>query len=108
LFRIVKYRLDYPSRGIELLEDARGWVKGFVSWYNHDHRHSGIRYVTRAERQDVRDVEVLEMRRQVYETAKATHPERWSNRTRNWDYIGEVWLNPPAGANTSSKYTKAA
>ncbi|MFO7706672.1 MAG: hypothetical protein R6V84_00730 [Desulfobacterales bacterium] len=50
----------------------------------------------------------IEMRRQVYEAAKATHPERWSNKTRNWDYIGEVWLNPPADANTSSTSAKAA
>jgi transposase InsO family protein len=108
LFRTVKYRPDYPSRGIELLEDARGWVKGFVSWYNNEHRHSGIRYVTPAERHDGRDAEVLEMRRQVYEAAKATHPGRWSNKTRNWDYIGEVWLNPPADANTSSTSARAA
>jgi len=108
LFRTVKYRPDYPSRGIELLEDARGWVKGFVSWYNNEHRHSGIRYVTPAERHDGRDAEVLEMRRQVYEAAKATHSERWSNKTRNWDYIGEVWLNPPADANISSTSARAA
>jgi transposase InsO family protein len=108
LFRTVKYRPDYPSRGIELLEDARIWVKGFVNWYNNEHRHSGIRYVTPAERHDGRDAEVLEMRRQVYEVAKATHPERWSSKTRNWDYIVEVWLNPPADANASSTSAKAA
>jgi transposase InsO family protein len=108
LFRTVKYRLDYPPQGFELLDDARVWVKGFVNWYNHDHQHSAIRYVTPAERHEYRDEKLLEMRRQVYEAAKTRHPERWSNKTRNWDYIGEVWLNPPANANTSSKSAMAA
>ena len=91
------------------------WIL-FLLWYQHkgrtegnnEHRHSGIRYVTPAERHDGRDAEVLEMRRQVYEAAKSTHPGRWSNKTRNWDYIGEVWLNPPADANTSSTSARAA
>jgi transposase InsO family protein len=108
LFRTVKYRPDYPYQGSETLDDARVWVKRFVNWYNHDHQHSAIRYVTPAERHEYRDGKVLEMRRQVYEAAKARHPERWSNKTRSWDYIGEVWLNPPADAKTSSKSAKAA
>ena len=108
LFRTVKYRPDYPSQGFDMLDGARGWVKGFVNWYNHDHQHSAIRYVTPAARHEYRDEKVLEMRRRVYEAAKARHPERWSNKTRNWDYITEVWLNPPADANTSSKSAKAA
>jgi putative transposase len=108
LFRTVKYRPDYPSQGFDMLDDARVWVKGFVSWYNHDHRHSAIRYVTPSARHEYRDEKLLEMRRRVYEAAKARHPERWSNRTRNWDYIDEVWLNPPADVDTSSKSAKAA
>ena len=108
LFRTVKYRPDYPYKGFEALDDARVWVKGFVNWYNHEHQHSAIRYVTPVERHEYRDEQALEMRRQVYEAAKAKHPERWSGKARNWDYISEVWLNPPAEAKTSKTCAKAA
>lgn len=108
LFRTVKYRPDYPYRGFEALEAARCWVKIFVRWYNHEHQHSAIRYVTPAERHEVCDRQVLAKRRQVYENAKALRPERWSGKTRNWDYISEVWLNPPAEAKTSKTSARAA
>ena len=108
LFRTVKYRPDYPYKGFKTLDDARVWVKGFVNWYNHEHQHSAIRYVTPVERHEYRDEQALEMRRQVYESAKAKHPERWSGKTRNWDYISEVWLNPPAEAETSKTCAGAA
>jgi hypothetical protein len=46
LFRTVKYRPDYPRRPFQSLEEACLWVCAFVDWYNHQHRHSGIRFVT--------------------------------------------------------------
>jgi putative transposase len=101
LFRTIKYRPDYPSKGVATLEDSRDWVRSFVRWYNHEHRHSAIRYVTPAERHDGLDQQVLVTRQQVYETAKKLHPQRWSGKTRNWEYVSEVWLNPPAEAKIS-------
>ncbi len=46
LFRTVKYRPDYPRRPFASKDDACLWVAGFVDWYNHQHRHSAIRFVT--------------------------------------------------------------
>ena len=40
------------------------------------------------------DRALLASRHQVYELARAARPERWSGRTRNWQPIGSVWLNP--------------
>jgi putative transposase len=48
LFRTAKYRPQYPVLGFANLEKARGWASRFVAWYNHEHRHSGIRYVSPA------------------------------------------------------------
>ena len=96
LFRNVKYRPDYPYRGFEVLDDARNWVYGFVSWYNKEHHHSAIRFVTPVQRHNCQDLQILESRRHVYEKAKARNRERWSGSTRNWNPINEVWLNPPA------------
>jgi len=49
LFRTAKYRPEFPAKGFADLDDARGWAAQFVHWYNHDHRHSGIRYVSPAQ-----------------------------------------------------------
>lgn len=46
LFRTLKYVPSWPEKGFATLEDARAWVESFVGWYNEEHRHSGIRYVT--------------------------------------------------------------
>ena len=96
LFRTCKYRPDYPHQGFASLEDARAWVQQFVAGYNHEHCHSGIRFVTPAQRHQGQDHAILTQRQAVYAAAKARHPERWSGPTRNWQPITEVWLNPSA------------
>jgi hypothetical protein len=108
LFRTVKYRPDYPYRGFESLEEARRWVLEFVRWYNHDHQHSAIRFVTPCQRHDGEDHNILAARRRVYEEAKARRPERWSGNIRNWEPVAEVWLNPPADAYRQRTSARAA
>jgi putative transposase len=94
LFRTAKYRPEFPARGFASLDDARAWAAGFVHWYNHEHRHSGIRYVTPAERHDGRDRVILEARAALYQEARARNPRRWSGGVRNWTPAGPVALNP--------------
>lgn len=95
LFRTLKYAPAYPSKPFESIEAARKWVHGFVPWYNNEHRHSAIRYVTPSQRHRGADRALLKQREVVYETARQRNPERWSGNTRNWDPVTEVWLNPP-------------
>lgn len=67
----------------------------FVTWYNNEHQHSGIRFVTPQQRHEGEDKAILKARKSVYETAKADKPERWQGRdTRNWTPVETVWLNP--------------
>jgi len=94
LFRTLKYRPEYPEQRFESLNTARQWVNGFVNWYNNEHLHSSIKFVTPAQRHTGEDVAILKNRKRVYQKAKKEHPERWSGDTRNWDYIDEVNLNP--------------
>ena len=94
LFRTMKYRPGYPSKPFATLEDARLWVIGFVTWYNDEHLHSGIRYVTPAARHAGKDAHILASRRRVYAAAKRRTPRRWSGATRNWTPVGAVFLNP--------------
>lgn len=96
LFRTLKYRPSYPDGRFATLDDARRWVERFVSWYNDDHQHSGIRFVTPSQRHDGREAAILAHRDEVYRRAREKHPERWSRHTRNWSPIETVRLNPAA------------
>jgi putative transposase len=94
LFRTCKYRPNYPSKPFGSIDEARQWTLEFVQWYNHEHKHSGLKFVTPAQRHDGLDAMILQNRKQVYEAAKERHPERWTGETRDWDLEDEVWLNP--------------
>lgn len=94
LFRTAKYRPEFPAKGFASLEEARTWAADFAHWYNVEHRHSGIRYVSPAQRHAGRDRELLEARHDVYVKARAANPRRWSGPTRNWTPVNAVTLNP--------------
>lgn len=94
LFRTAKYRPEFPAKGFIDLQAARAWAAGFVHWYNVDHRHSGIRYVSPAQRHDGHDHDILAARHVLYTKAKSLNPDRWSGKTRNWSPVGPVTLNP--------------
>jgi transposase InsO family protein len=94
LFKTLKYRPDYPARPFSSLKDARDWVSDFVDWYNHQHRHSAIQFVTPAQRHDRLDHRLLKQRKAVYEAAKRKRPQRWSRHTRNWERVNCAYLNP--------------
>lgn len=94
IFRTCKYRPGYPYKGFANLDDSRGWVLKFVHWYNHEHKHSGLKFMTPHQRHSGQTVQVMDNRKAVYEAARATNPERWSQDIRNWDLPEKVWLNP--------------
>ena len=102
LFRTLKYRPGYPRKPFESIEAARAWVAGFVAWYNGEHLHSAIRYVTPNDRHARRDLRILAARHHVYRAAYARTPRRWTRQTRNWTPIGPVTLNP---VNMESRFT---
>jgi hypothetical protein len=92
LFR--KYCPQWPSQGFKSVIAARKWVGLFVNWYNEEHRHSQIRFVTPGERHRGEDKEILAKRDRVYAQARERNPSRWSGETRNWTPVDTVALNP--------------
>jgi putative transposase len=94
IFRTCKYRPSYPSDGFADISGARQWVRDFAKWYNHEHHHSGLNYLTPNQRHRGLSQQVFDQRRRVYEESRAQHPERWARNTRNWSLEDEVWLNP--------------
>ena len=99
LFRTLKYRPQLPLKPFKDLLHARRWVTQLVHWYNLEHRHSAIRFVTPTQRHAGLDKSLLKNRDVVYAAARQANPNRWSGSTRNWRPIDEVHLNPNAAPN---------
>jgi transposase InsO family protein len=94
LFRTLKYAPTYPRLPFADVGAAYAWVDRFVAWYNGEHRHSGIRFVTPDERHFGLEKAILDHRHTIYEKARLRKPERWSRQTRNWTPVPIVELNP--------------
>ncbi len=92
LFRTLKYRPEYPDKPFENICNAREWADRFIHWYNSDHLHSSIHFVTPEDRHNGRDIQILANRQCVYQEAKSKNPERWSGKTRDWNPVTKVVL----------------
>lgn len=94
LFKTLKYRPAYPLNPFVDIAASRAWATTLVQWYNHEHRHSAIRFITPAQRHAGLDQAILAQRSALYEIARAKNPLRWKRSTRNWQRIDIVHLNP--------------
>ena len=104
LFKTLKYCPQYPSKPFASIEDTRTWVGQFVKWYNTVHLHSAIGFTTPESRHRGEDLEILEKRKKIYESAKQKNPSRWSGGIRNFEKIKVVqlnWLKEPADSTTT-------
>ena len=94
LFRTLKYRPEYPSHPFVSEQQAQQWVDRFVEWYNTEHLHSEIRFVTPDDRHYGKETSKLTKRKEVYELARQKNPGRWTRQIRNWEPVEIVRLNP--------------
>ena len=106
LFRTLKHTPAYPRLPFASLAFAQRWMAQFVSWYNGEHRHSAIGYVTPDERHSGRDQEILAKRHELYRQARSLNPERWTRSTRNWAPVREVILNPQGAIKVAAPITR--
>ena len=107
IFKTCKYRPSFPIKGFGNIEAARIWVLKFVRYYNSDHHHSGLNFLTPNQRHSGVDKEIFAKRDAVYKAAKEKHPERWSRNTRDWSLDDYVYLNPEKIATKELSVEKA-
>lgn len=94
LFKTIKYSGSYPKE-FDSIETAKKWVERFVHWYNFEHRHSGINYITPYQRHIGQDVEILKKRNDTYLEAQRKFPSRFINgKSKKWKWESAVLLNP--------------
>ena len=99
----MKYRPSWPASGFSRLADPRDWVDDVVGWYNTEHKHGKLNFVTPAKRYAQQDGEISAKRKQVLDNAKAANPNRWSQSVSNCESIGGVILNSDRVANIEMK-----
>jgi len=93
-FPLNSSKSPYP-KAFETLEDARQWIGAFVNWYNTEHMHSSIGYVTPHQMRYGQAKAIFEQRNGTLQLAREIHPERWGSRpAREWSINREVVLNP--------------
>lgn len=94
-FKTMKYRPDYPGH-FGCLQDARSWAEGFFRWYNHEHHHGGIGFLTPASVHFGKAEQVQAKRQKVLQAAYDRHPERFVRGVpRPAELPRAVWINPP-------------
>lgn len=93
-FKTIKYCGDYPE-SFNSLTEARDWCEAFISYYNHEHRHSGIGLHTPASVHFATADLVREQRAVTLAEAYARHPERFARRPKPPAIPTQVWINEP-------------
>jgi putative transposase len=94
-FKTMKYRPDFPER-FGSLEDALAFCRTFFDWYNREHHHSGIGYLTPEMVHYGLAKTVLNQRQIVLSAAFEQHPERFVNKHPQPAALPDaVWINPP-------------
>ena len=94
-FKTLKYRPNFPDR-FGSLQHARNWSSPFFHWYNHEHRHGGIAYLTPADVHNGRAEQILRRREGVLTEAARQHPERFVRGAARLARLPEaVWINKP-------------
>jgi putative transposase len=88
-FKTMKYRPEFPER-FAGLADARAYLRPFFTWYNDEHRHSGIGFMTPAAVHFGHAAAIDAQRRHVLQAAYAAHPERFKGRVPTPPALPEV------------------
>ena len=94
-FRTLKYRPDFPDR-FGCIQDSRAFCQQFFSWYNDEHRHSGLGLLTPAMVHFGQAESVLSRRQAVLDDAYQRHPDRFVRKPpKPLPLPSEVWINRP-------------
>jgi putative transposase len=98
-FKTLKYCPQFPQR-FGSIQDSRVFCQDFFSWYNKEHRHSGIALITPEQVHYGFADEITHHRASVLVSAFEQHPNRFKNKIPVPDTLPKaVWINPPSTEN---------
>ena len=95
-FKTMKYRPDFPER-FGCIQDSRSFCQDFFGWYNTEHYHSGIGYLTPEDVHYGRAEQIIKEREKVLKAAFEKHPNRFKGKISKPMALPEaVWINKPS------------
>lgn len=104
-FKTLKYYPGFPGR-FGGFDDGHSHCAVFFPWYNQEHRHSAIAFLTPETVHYGRAVEVLTARHQRLLEAYRAHPDRFINGPPKLVLLDRaVYINPPEGGKDHSAST---
>jgi len=99
-FKTLKYRPEFPERFGSIV-DARLFCQPFFHWYNSEHYHSGIGFLTPEDVHYGRAEQVVKERQAVLSAAYEKNPERFKGKTPTPAALPTaVWINKPASSSS--------
>lgn len=108
-FRTAKYHPTMVPAGFASLESARQWAASFILWYNHQHKHKALNFVTPHQKHSGEDVALLAQRHELYQQHRDKNPRRWiKGNTRDWTPVQSTALNPPDDRTIEKNIKKSA
>jgi putative transposase len=95
-FKTLKYRPDFPERFGSIV-GARLFCQPLFRWYNNEHYHSGIGFLTLETVHYEQAEQILKERQAVLNTAYEKHPKRFKGKPPTPAALPQaVWINKPA------------
>lgn len=102
-FKTCKYHPGFPER-FGSITDALEYCRRFFPWYNDDHRHSSLVYLTPRQVHYGLAQQALDKRHKVMLAAYHEHPERFvRGPPKRATLPKEVWINRPKSPNTAAE-----
>ena len=101
-FKTLKYHWSYPGAFAGVAE-GREYFALFFRWYNNEHRHSGIAYLTPDCVHEGRADVQLDARQRVLDAAYTANPERFGRAPKVPELAREVWINPPSPSSSAGE-----
>jgi putative transposase len=94
-FKTMKYRPEFPDR-FGCYQDAHRFCAEFFPWYNHEHHHSGLGYLTPYEVHNGLAQKRREQRAGVLRQAYEKYPQRFVRGLPNPALLPTAaWINKP-------------
>jgi transposase InsO family protein len=106
-FKTMKYRPDFPDR-FGSIEDARTHCQAFFAWYNDQHCHSGIGYMTPHSVHYGLATQLRVIRQAALDAAFLANPKRFKHkRPMLRPMPTAAWINPPPEEKTPTSESVA-
>jgi putative transposase len=94
-FKTLKYRPEFPER-FGSLQDGRSFCQRFFPWYNTEHYHSGIGYLTPEQVHCGLSQQIVKERQAVLRKAYQRYPDRFKQGIPKPLPLPEAaWINKP-------------